>query len=123
MNTAQHSGRITQPKTFSERVVELALMIPKGKVSTYGHIARAAGGGGQAARSVNQILAKYENSLPANASAKKHIPFHRIVYAGGKIWSNSEYHMSRMVTYKKEGIDIDKKGNIRDFWEKLYEFR
>lgn len=45
-------------KTFSERVVEVALAIPKGRVSTYGHIARAAGGGGQASRSVTAILAK-----------------------------------------------------------------
>lgn len=104
-------------KTFSERVVELALMVPAGKVTTYGHIARAAGGGGQAARSVNQILVK------AYEAGEKRIPFHRIVYAGGKIWSNSEYRTSRMVTYKKEGIEVDKKGYIVNFHEKLFGFK
>lgn len=92
-------------------------MIPKGKVSTYGHIARAAGGGGQAARSVNGILVKAYNA------GEKRIPFHRIVYAGGKIWTNSEYHTSRMAMYKKEKIAVDKNGVIKDFWEKLYEFQ
>lgn len=29
--------------TFSERVVKAALSIPRGRVSTYGHLARAAG--------------------------------------------------------------------------------
>ncbi len=32
-------------KTFSERVVELALRIPPGRVSAYRDLARAAGGG------------------------------------------------------------------------------
>lgn len=110
-------------KTFSERVVELALMVPKGRVTTYGHIARAAGGGGQAARSVNQILVKYEIGLPSNTPEHKHVPFHRIVYAGGKIWSNSEYQMSRMVTYKKEGIEVNRKGIIENFYDLLYPFK
>ena len=33
-------------ETFSDRVVKLALSIPAGRVSTYGAIAKAAGGGG-----------------------------------------------------------------------------
>ena len=45
-------------RTFSQRVVETAMMIPRGRVSTYGDIARASGGGGQSARSVTAILAK-----------------------------------------------------------------
>ena len=45
-------------KTFSERVVELALSIPKGKVTTYGAIARAAGAGPMAAQSITSILGK-----------------------------------------------------------------
>ena len=104
-------------KTFSERVIEYALMVPKGRVTTYGHIARAAGGGGQAARSVNQILVK------AYREGDKRIPFHRIVYAGGRIWSNDEYRPSRLVTYKKESIEIDKKGFIKNFGDILFEFK
>lgn len=104
-------------KTFSQRVVELALMIPKGRVSTYGHIAKAAGGGGQAARSVTGILGK------AFHAGEKKIPFHRIVYAGGRVWTTDEYRSKRLRLYKQEGIEIDSKGFIKNFWDILYEFK
>ncbi len=105
-------------KTFGQRVVEIALEIPKGKVTTYGHIARAAGGGGQSARSVTAILAK------AYDSGKKKIPFHRIVYAGGKIWTNDEYYAKRMKLYKQEGIEVDPKtSKIKNFNDILIEFK
>jgi len=104
-------------KTFSQRVVELALMIPKGRVSTYGHIARAAGGGGQAARSVTAILGK------AFHVGEKNIPFHRIVYAGGRVWTSDEYRAKRLKLYKDEGIKIDTKGYIKDFADILYEYK
>ncbi len=65
-------------KTFSERVSKIALEIPKGRVTTYGAIARAAGAGPMAAQSITSILGKaYENGA-------KNIPFHRIVYADGQ---------------------------------------
>lgn len=104
-------------KTFSQRVIELALMIPKGRVTTYGHIARAAGGDGQAARSVTAILGK------AYESGVTQIPFHRIVYAGGRVWVSPQYEKKRMELYKKENIEVDTKGYIKHFTDILYEFR
>lgn len=101
--------------TFSERVVRVALLIPKGKVATYGQIARAAGGGNMASRSVTGILAK------AYFAGEKNIPFHRIVYANGKIWINDEYYKERMKRYKEEGIEVDERGRIKDFEEKQIE--
>ena len=65
---------------FSERVVELALSIPKGRVTTYGRLARAAGGGAMASQSITSILWKAEQR------GVKNIPYHRIVYADGRIW-------------------------------------
>lgn len=103
-------------KTFSQRVVELALMIPKGKVTTYGAIARAAGGGGQAARSVTAILAK------AYDAGVTQIPFHRIVYAGGKVWMTPHYEKRRMELYKKEGIVVGSTGIIKNFAAICYRF-
>ena len=67
-------------KTFSERIINAALSIPSGKITTYGKIARACGGGAQASRSITGILAK------ANKEKSLNIPFHRIVYANGTIW-------------------------------------
>lgn len=105
-------------KTFSQRVVEAALEIPKGRVTTYGHIARACGGGGQAARSVTSILGK------AYDAGEKNIPFHRIVYAGGKVWLSNQYTKKRLALYKKEGIEVDKKtSKIKNFDDILFEFK
>lgn len=102
-------------KSFSERVVKCALEIPKGRVTTYGRIARAAGGGAMASQSVTSILAK------ACEAGNKKIPFHRIVYADGRVWINDKHKKERMELYKKEGIEI-KGDKIENFQELLYEF-
>ncbi len=104
-------------KSFSERVVEIALSIPKGRVTTYGRIARAAGAGPIASQSVTSILSK------AWIAGHKDIPFHRIVYADGHIWVSDEYKAKRMKLYKEEKIEVDEKGKIKNFEEKLFEFR
>lgn len=104
-------------KTFSERVIELALSIPKGRVTTYGRIARAAGGGALAAQSVTNILGK------AYEGGEKRIPFHRIVYADGRVWINERLRKKRMELYKKEKIWLDKSGRIKNFSTILFEFR
>ncbi len=109
--------RNTLERTFSERVIELALSIPRGKVSTYGNIARAAGGGGMAAQSITSILSK------AWEAGEKKIPFHRIVYADGKVWMSARYKKERMQKYKKEKIGVDEKGYIKNFRDTLFEFK
>lgn len=103
-------------KSFSEHVVEIALSIPRGRVTTYGRIARAAGAGGMASQSVTGILAK------AHQEQKLSIPFHRIVYANGSVWVNEQHHTKRMKLCKEEGIDVDKNGKIKNFKEILLEF-
>jgi alkylated DNA nucleotide flippase Atl1 len=103
--------------TFSERVVKAALSIPKGRVTTYGRIAKAAGGGNMASRSVTAILGK------AYHAGVKGIPFHRIVYANGQVWINAKYRKKRLELYKKEKIKLDKKDRIVDFNGVLFEFK
>lgn len=103
--------------TFGEKVVALALMIPPGRVSTYGAIARAAGGGGMGSRSVTGILGK------AWQNGEHRIPWHRIVYANGKIWVDEEHRAKRMKLYKKEGIQLDFRNRIVDFEARLFDFR
>ncbi|PIR83656.1 DNA methyltransferase [Candidatus Kaiserbacteria bacterium CG10_big_fil_rev_8_21_14_0_10_51_14] len=103
-------------KSFSERVVALAVSIPPGRVSTYGAIARAAGGGGMAAQSITSILSK------AWDKGEHTIPFHRIVYSDGRIWISDAYRKKRMALYKKERIQIDTNDRIINFRDKLYEF-
>lgn len=99
---------------FSQLVYELALSIPAGRVTTYGEIARRAGGGAMAARSITSILSKAPNP--------RAIPFHRIVYADGRAWFSPEDEKKRRMLYKKEGILVNEKGRIEDFEEILYRF-
>ena len=104
-------------KTFSERVVDAVMEIPKGKVTTYGRIAKACGGGTMASQSITSILSKaYDEGV-------KNIPFHRIVYADGHIWIDSKHRKERLALYKKEGIEIDKNNRIKNFPDKLFEFK
>ena len=102
--------------TFSERVVQLALMIPSGRVTTYGRIAIAAGGGAMASQSVTNILGK------AYIEGQKDIPFHRVVYANGRVWMDDSHREKRLQLYKKEHIKLNDRGVIEDFQDKLFEF-
>ena len=99
---------------FSQRIWELATSIPEGRVTTYGILAKAAGGGGQAARSVSGILSKAPNQGA--------IPWHRIVYAGGKVWMTDECEDRRRELYELEGIVVNQKGFIQNFEEVVYYF-
>lgn len=103
--------------TFSERVLQIALSIPKGRVTTYGRIARAAGGGNMASQSITGILAK------AWDHGEKNIPFHRIVYADGHIWIDAKHHKERMRRYQEEGIKIDSKNRIENFNHIVWELK
>lgn len=104
-------------KTFSDRVVEIALLVPRGRVTTYGAIARAAGGGSMAARSITGILGK------AQDRGVRDIPYHRIVYGDGRIWVNESQRTKRMALYAAEGIAVDSRDRIVDFRDKLLDFR
>jgi len=101
-------------QSFSARVYDLALQIPPGRVTTYGILAKAAGGGVMAARSITSILGKAPNQST--------IPYHRIVYAGGKVWWNDEHRKKRQKMFKVEGIEVNEKGKIKDFEEVVYYF-
>lgn len=102
--------------TFSEYVVKLARMVPPGRVTTYGRIARTAGGGNMASQSITGILAKAYNE------GIQDIPFHRIVYADGHIWIDDAHYKERIRLYKKEGIEVGKNNKIKNFDDIVFEF-
>lgn len=99
---------------FTQRVWELGISIPEGRVTTYGSIAKAAGGGGQSARSVSAILSKFPNQGV--------VPWHRIVYAGGRVWLNNNNEEKSLELYEMERIYINEKGYIKNFEEIFYDF-
>ena len=100
--------------SFSQRVYDLALTIPLGFVTTYGALAKAAGGGAMAARSITSILGKAPNQAT--------IPYHRIVYSNGTVWLPAGDEQKRRDMYRREGIIVNEKGIIQDFEEMLYTF-
>jgi alkylated DNA nucleotide flippase Atl1 len=103
--------------SFSEKVVFLALLVPAGRVTTYGDLAKAAGGGVLSAQSVTQVLGK------AYANGRKDIPFHRIVYADGRVWLDDSHRFSRLELYAKEGIILDSRLRVVDFNDKRFDFK
>ena len=70
-----------------------------------------------ASQSITNILGK------AYTSGIKNIPFHRIVYADGKVWISDQYKSKRLALYIKEGIKLDKNNRIINFRDILLEFK
>ncbi len=102
------------PSLFTQKVWQLALEIPPGRVTTYGLICAAAGGHPMMSRMITNILSK-------SPDVDK-IPFHRIVYSNGKIWFDPKHNKWRDKLYRKEGIKVDKNNKIINFEEILYSF-
>ncbi len=104
-------------RSFSERVVALALRIPRGRVVTYGDLAAAAGGGALAAQSITSILSK------AYEAGSRTIPFHRIVYANGRVWLDVAHRNERLALYRQESIELDERERVVDFETKRFDLR
>lgn len=102
------------PGLFTQKVWELALKIPPGRVTTYGLITAAAGGHPMLSRMITSILSK-------SPDVDK-IPFHRIVYSNGHIWSSPKYDKIRNKLYRAENIHLDKNNKIIDFEKIIYTF-
>ena len=75
---------------FKEKVYEITNQIPKGKVATYGQIARLAGNT-KAARAVGMCMRTNPNA--------PHTPCHRVVAADGKL---TGYSAGNGIPTKKE---------------------
>lgn len=97
--------------TFRDRIYELTRRIPKGKVATYGRLAKLAGNPG-AARAVGLFM-KLNPDVP-------HTPCHRVVAADGSL---AGYSAAGGIAKKKalllaEGVKF--KGNKVDLTNNLF---
>ncbi|MFA6253903.1 MAG: MGMT family protein [Candidatus Paceibacterota bacterium] len=81
-------------KTFTEKVLAVVGRIPKGKVLTYGEVAKKAGNA-KASRAVGNILNK--NHDPA-------IPCHRVIRSDGKLGGYNRGAKAKADLLKKEGF-------------------
>lgn len=91
-------------KDFFDRVYKIVERIPKGKVTTYGHIAEACGIK-SSARTVGWAL---------NSAKNSNLPCHRVVNRigalTGKIHFGDIHLMEDLL--KSEGVEFDEKGNV-----------
>src|SRR5437016_14214951 len=71
--------------------------VPRGKVATYGEIARAAGFPG-AARQVSWAL--------AGSNPSHQLPWHRILGAGGRLLMPGEYGLEQRMRLEMENVII-----------------
>ncbi len=91
------------PETnFFPRVYALVRKIPRGRVATYGQIARALGAP-RAARTVGWAMRACDHA----------VPWHRVVNAQGRISvrPTSGYH-EQHARLKEEGVRFDREGRI-----------
>lgn len=90
---------------FSKQVMSFIKKVPKGKVATYGQIAKLAGKP-QGSRGVAWIL---------NSSSKAHdLPWHRIINSKGQISfpkASSSYRKQKSLL-EKEGVQFNQSGQI-----------
>lgn len=99
---------------FSQKVCALAKTIPFGRVTTYATLTLAAGGHPMMAQMITSILSK--------DSEQAKIPYHRIVYANGRVWLDPKYSAKRLQLYREEGIVLDSKNRIVNFANVYYSF-
>ncbi|MCB0217281.1 MAG: MGMT family protein [Caldilineae bacterium] len=93
---------------FFERVYRLVSQVPAGRVTSYGAIAREAGGGAAAARSVGWAL----RALPIDRAER--VPWWRVVSAKGEIRfaPNSPEAEAQRARLEAEGIRFETTGRI-----------
>lgn len=93
-------------------VYKLLAMIPEGKVTTYGELAKALGRP-RAARMIGQILKRNPNPII--------VPCHRVVRSNGDIGGYAYGSHAKRRLLEKEGLKISK-GRVVDFEEAKYQF-
>jgi methylated-DNA-protein-cysteine methyltransferase-like protein len=86
-----------------EKIYAVIRKIPRGKVATYGQIARLAGMGSHA-RLVGYAL----HAL----TPEKRVPWHRVVGAGGKISLGGEGYTIQRKILESEGVGFSPSGKI-----------
>ncbi|MGY4884797.1 MAG: MGMT family protein [Nanobdellota archaeon] len=97
--------------SFNERCYDILRKVPKGKVTTYGEIARKLNC--KAYRAVG-------NAMNKNPYAPS-VPCHRVVNSDGKIGGYASGTRKKIEMLKKEGIEI--RDNKIDLKKYLYKFR
>ena len=105
-------------KSFYDQVFEIARLIPKGRVTSYGAIAKALGAGGSA-RMVGYAMSSSHTVQPQ-------VPAHRVVNSSGLLTGKFHFSPPELMQQllAKEGIVVvdDKVKDFKKiFWNPLEE--
>ena len=98
------SRRITDPEEYVERVLQVVERVPRGRVTTYGAIADAVGGG---PRQVGSVMSRHGGP----------VPWWRVVRADGSLPPSHEDEARWR--YLEEGTPLRRSGSVdivRAFW-------
>ena len=98
---------------FQESVLNIVKQIPKGKLMTYGEIARELTGSVRAARAVGQAVAK--NPYPVV------VPCHRVVRSNGDVGGYSLGVDKKIKLLSEDGVEI-KGRKVLNFEQSLFLF-
>ena len=105
-------GKRPLTKTInSEDVYSILLTIPKGKVSTYGDLAKALGNPA-ASRHVGRILSKNPNPIK--------VPCHRVVMSNGKIGGYALGTQKKKELLQNEGVIFSDEYIVNEFSKVRY---
>jgi methylated-DNA-protein-cysteine methyltransferase-like protein len=95
----------TAPTAFSTAVLQIIKSIPKGRVMSYGQVAKLAGNP-RGARGVGWLL---------HSSTRSHqLPWQRVINSQGKIsfpWGTPQFSKQKKLLIK-EGVSVSDKGSI-----------
>ena len=100
-------------ENFQGDVLNLVKQIPRGKVTTYGEIARELTGSVRAARAVGQAVAKNPNPVQ--------IPCHRVVKSDGDVGGFSLGVATKIRLLGAEGVEL-RGGKVANFEQTLFRF-
>ena len=97
---------------IEQKVYKKLLDVPKGKITTYGDLAKAVG-----LKNGQRLIGKIMNKNPYPVL----VPCHRVVMSTGKIGGYAYGEIVKMKMLSDEGIEIIN-GKIASFNEKLFRF-
>jgi methylated-DNA-protein-cysteine methyltransferase-like protein len=101
---------VSEREAMRQRILATVDAIPRGKVATYGQVAREAGLAGRA-RLVGRVL----RDLPTGSK----LPWHRVINAAGKISVRGTSEREQARRLRREAVRIDARGRIdleRHLW-------
>ena len=98
--------------SLEKKVYQKLLKVPKGKVTTYGELARAVG-----LKNGQRVIGKIMKNNPYPVI----VPCHRVIKSDGQIGGYAYGKKAKENILTKEGLEI-KNGKVADFDDKIFRF-